>query len=116
MPEMGRGRRLDRAHLPEEERRLRSELAQLVGSYGWVRGTLQHRDKVCGKPTCRCARGEPHPATYLVASDEGKLNQLFIPRTLVQTTEEWVATYHRIREILETLSKLQRETLTRREP
>jgi hypothetical protein len=116
MPDGGRGHRLSRAHLPEEERRLRSELAQLITGYGWVRGNLSIREKVCGKPSCRCSRGERHEAAYLVASEEGKLEQLFIPKTLLQTTEEWVGNYHRIRELLEVVSQLQRDKLERREP
>jgi hypothetical protein len=30
-----------------------------------LRGSVVHRLLRCGKPGCRCARGEGHPAAYL---------------------------------------------------
>jgi hypothetical protein len=113
MPDKGR---LVRAHLSEEERELRSRLAQLITGYGFVRGGLVHREKTCGRPNCRCARGERHHAVALVASEGAKLQQLHIPAALEATAAEWVETYHRIRELLEELSQRQWEKLRRREP
>jgi hypothetical protein len=73
------------------------------------------REKSCGKPTCRCARGEKHPALYLVASEGGKLRQLFIPRSLEDETRECVEAYQKIRELLEELSQIYWDKLKRRE-
>ena len=73
-----------------QERELRSRLAQLLTRAAIVRGSLSVREKSCGKPTCRCARGEKHRAVYLVASEEGKLRQLFIPRSLEADARECV--------------------------
>jgi hypothetical protein len=62
------------------ERELRSELKQLLLSLGLVRGNLSVRRRSCGKPSCHCMQGgDKHPALYLVASEGGKLRQLFIP-------------------------------------
>jgi len=54
--------------------------------------------------------------TVWVASDEAKLQQLHIPAELEGTAQEWVETYHRIRNLLEELSRRQWEKLRRREP
>jgi hypothetical protein len=99
-----------------EERELRSRLAQLITTYGFVRGNLVRRERSCGRPNCRCARGEKHPSVSLIASDEGKIQQLHIPNELEPTAQEWVDTYHRIRTLLEELSEKQWEKLRRREP
>lgn len=104
-----------RPRLTQEERRLRSRLTELITRWGFVRGTLSVREKVCGKPNCRCARGETHRALYLVASENGKLNQLYIPRSLESDVRRWVATYQQIRQLLEELSRGQWEKLKRRE-
>lgn len=98
-----------------EEQKVRTELVRLLSRYAFVRGTLNVREKVCGKPTCRCTRGQPHTSLYLVASDHGRPRQLYIPRTLHQRTEQWVETHRRIRELLEELSKLHWDKLQRRE-
>jgi hypothetical protein len=52
----------------------------------------------------------------LIASDEAKLQQLHIPTELEGTAQECVETYHRIRKLLEELSRKQWEKLRRREP
>jgi hypothetical protein len=108
--------RLHRAQLSAEERALRSRLAQLVTSQGFVRGTLSVRERVCGRSNCRCASGQRHRALYLVASHDGKLQQLYVPHSLERTVEQWVATYKDLRELLEELSQRQWDKLRRREP
>ena len=52
---------------------------------------------------------------YLVASDDGKLRQLFIPRKLELEARECVETYQKIRELLEELSQIHWDKLQRRE-
>jgi len=39
------------------ERELRSVLNRLLSRQGLIHGTLLSRQRVCGKPNCRCARG-----------------------------------------------------------
>ena len=108
-------KRIARNQLTPEERELRSRLAQLVTSVGFVRGTLQERQTTCGKPNCRCVRGERHKTLYLVTSVDGKPRQLYIPKALHDTVREWVEGYHRIREQLEGLSERQWRKIKRRE-
>src|SRR5436309_508484 len=64
--------RIARARMSPEERHLRSQLVQLLSGAGLLRATLNPHQKVCGKPGCRCARGEKHSALYVVASEDGK--------------------------------------------
>ncbi len=37
-----------------------------------VQGSLYLLRRKCGKPTCRCARGEPHPTWVLTRSEAGQ--------------------------------------------
>lgn len=107
--------RISRARMSPEERHLRSQLVQLLSSVGFMRATLNPRQKVCGKPGCRCARGEKHSALYVVVSEDGKPRQLFVPHSLEPQARQWVASYQRIRELLEELSRLYWDKLSRRE-
>lgn len=107
---------ISRSKMTPQERQLRSRLAQLISSSGLVRGSLSVHSRTCGKPNCRCARGEKHVSLYLVANKDGKLHQLFIPRSLEPKARQWVEAYQRIRELLEELSALQWDKLKRREP
>jgi hypothetical protein len=97
------------------ERELRSELKQLLLSLGLVRGNLSVRERTCGKASCHCMRGgAKHSAVYLVASENGKLRQLFIPRELEPQAREWVEAYQRLRALLEELSELHWQKLQQR--
>lgn len=109
MPEIAKIR------MSPREREIRSRLAQLISRAAIARGSLSEREKVCGKPTCRCAAGHKHPALYLVASEQGKLRQLFIPKKMEDEAKECVEVYQKIRELLEELSQICWQKLKQRE-
>jgi hypothetical protein len=98
-----------------QERHSRSALARLVTQRGLLRGNLLERRRVCGKPHCKCTRGELHPNLYLVFSDGGKLRQLFIPKTWESRVRRWVQDYHEVRRLLEEVSRLYVEKVRQRE-
>ena len=89
-----------------DERRLRSELAKIVSQQGILRGSLVRRQRVCGKPNCRCTRGHKHRGLYLVASEGGKLRQLYIPKEWEQIVQQWVEQYHKARNLMEEISRM----------
>jgi hypothetical protein len=97
------------------ERQARSALARRVTQRGLLRGNLLQRRRACGKPTCKCARGELHASLYLVFSEGGKLRQLFVPKTWETRVRQWVADYHDARRRLEEISRLYFEKLRRRQ-
>jgi len=97
-----------------DERRFRSQLAQLVSGRGLIRGSLLVRRRVCGKPTCRCVRGQGHENLYLVVSQDGRSRQLFVPREYEPAVRQWVADYHRAQELMEEISRLYWEKVHRR--
>ena len=80
-----------------------------------VRGSVFTRRMRCGKPTCRCARGGLHRATYLgVSFAGGRTVQLSLPPALVATARRWVANYQAWWRAIETVSAINRELLRRR--
>lgn len=97
------------------ERQARSALARLVTQRGLLRGNLLQRRRVCGKPHCRCTRGELHASLYLVFSEGGKLRQLCVPRAWEARVRQWVAEYHDARRLLEQISRLYFEKLRQRQ-
>ncbi len=59
-----------------EARRLES---LLLGRDQLVRGSLIRRPKFCGKPGCKCSRGEAHPAgLYLSRLEHGVARPRFV--------------------------------------
>jgi hypothetical protein len=80
-----------------------------------VRGSVFTRHLQCGKPTCRCARGARHRATYLsVSFAGGRTVQITVSPALVATARRWVANYQAWWRAIETVSEINRELLRRR--
>lgn len=76
--------------MSESVSRLRQELWRLYGILArtlralqrdapMVQGSLYLLRRKCGKPTCRCTRGELHPAWVLTRSEAGKNHLYAVP-------------------------------------
>jgi hypothetical protein len=94
-------------HPSAPQRNFRSRLSQLVHQALFLRGTLSVRSRPCGKPNCRCVRGQLHASLYLVQSQGGKLRQLAIPRAWEDRVREAVHNYQRMQELIEEISELE---------
>jgi hypothetical protein len=91
--------------VPETVSRLRQRLVQLaeaqrakleaiISARGpLIRGAFGTRARVCGKPGCRCLRGERHVSKYLAATDAGRVRQVHVPESEEQHVRECVERY-----------------------
>lgn len=102
---------LPRSTLSASERSRRSRLTQIVSTQRFLRGTLAPRLRRCGKPNCRCARGELHLSLYLVQSQGGKPRQVFVPKTWEERIRQSVQGYQEIQHLLEELSEVEWQRL-----
>jgi hypothetical protein len=98
---------MNRSGLSDAERRFRSRLAQLAHDHWFLRGTLSVRTRRCGKPNCRCARGELHSSLYLVQSHDGKPRQVCIPRSWEDRVRQAVNDYQEMQRLIEEVSELE---------
>jgi hypothetical protein len=98
---------MHRSSLSAAERNFRSRLTQLVHDAWFLRGTLSVRSRRCGKPNCRCTRGQLHASLYLVQSRQGKLRQLSIPKPWEDRVRQAVRNYHEMQRLLEEISELE---------
>jgi hypothetical protein len=98
-------------------KRRRALLHQLPPLQAILRGSLIERYKRCGKPGCKCADSPGHgPKYYLSVSYPGLRPQMdYVPQEAYAQTAEFLANYHRAREILEAICEINRELLRRRE-
>lgn len=92
-------------------------LRQLPPLKSILRGSLIERYKRCGKPGCKCAEGRGHgPKYYLSVSFPGQRPLMdYVPQETYLQAAEFVANYHRAREVLEEICAINRELLHRRE-
>jgi len=96
------------------ERHARSRLAQLITQEPFLRGSLVERARPCGKPTCRCQRGQLHRSLYLATRHKGRRALLYIPRALEGTVRQWVNNGRLLSQQLQDLHQLQLDQLLQR--
>jgi hypothetical protein len=102
--------RLRQRILAVEQQRSDS-IQRILGAGPMVRGTLITISRKCGKPGCRCTRGEGHVSKYLTASEDGRVVRRYVPAKdeveLARTTAE----YQALRRARAQLAKLSADVL-----
>jgi hypothetical protein len=94
--------------------RIAEQLPSRVKSALGVRGevmaaSLSKTSKVCGKPNCKCARGEKHEVYQLSWTEDGKRRSTHIRRDELARVRAPVDRYRRLRQSRAELIKLTAE-------
>ena len=101
-----------RQRLREIAEQCREQLELVLEERGpLIRGSFGQRLRVCGDPTCRCARGELHESSYLTATDHGKVRQVHVPAAEAAQVAAGVADYRRFRKARTRLARLAQKQL-----
>ena len=97
-----------------QERRWRKRLREMLGEGGMLLGSVSVRRRVCGKPGCRCARGERHEAMFVVYQRAGRARQIYVPKDWEPRVREWVKRCGDARALLEKLCGVYEAKVRRR--
>ena len=74
--------------------RFRQQLQALAKSFPLLAGSLVKQYVICGKPGCRCLRGQKHgPLYYLYWKEQGRSRSLYIPRAKVAELRRQIQNY-----------------------
>jgi len=106
----------------EKFSRLRQTLVRLAGEIRGliepcfsdkpvIKGTAYELKRRCGKPGCRCARGELHAQMVVSASEGGKTRLQVIPRGYLVEVQEKVGRYQALRRIRTRLGAIHQKML-----
>ena len=106
-----KGRTVNAGRLLNRRRKTLNRVPRLEDS---IRGSLVIMRRFCGKPNCRCQKGQKHKAVYLSQSLRGKTRMTYIPQHAVKKVADYVKNYHKTRGILNTLSEINIKLLTKR--
>ncbi len=79
--------------MPQRERYARSKAAKLVHRYPLIKGAMVISERTCGKPGCKCTRGEKHLTCYLSVRHKGKRKMIYVPKEWEGEIRGWVKTY-----------------------
>ena len=70
---------------------------RLLGRAELLKGTLLEVKRTCGKPDCKCAKGEKHVCYQLSASIEGRTRTRNVPRKYLTKVKHLTDNYRRFR-------------------
>lgn len=87
-------------------------LHPLLDEKPMIKGTLYPLRRKCGKPSCRCARGQLHETMMLSASIAGKTKLWTIPAERIEKIREMTERYRRFRRARTEFVKLYGQRLT----
>lgn len=84
---------------------------RMLKSRGMVKGSVVTLARRCGKPGCKCNRGEKHKSKYLSISEGGKTRMVYLKPGMEIKVEEAAERYRRFRSARARLVKVQKEVL-----
>jgi len=88
--------------------RLRQPLQALIELFPILAGSLVKQYVVCGKPGCRCQRGQKHgPLHYLYWKEQGRSRSLYVPRQKVAELCRQIQNYRGLQKELARLVRRQ---------
>jgi hypothetical protein len=76
-----------------------------------IKGTVYELKRRCGKPGCKCARGELHRRMVVSASEEGKTRLQVIPCGYLVEAQEKVRRYQELRRMRTRLGEVHQKML-----
>lgn len=94
-----------RSHRSLQERDARSRAVQILADQPLLRGSLVLQHRSCGKPYCRCQKGQKHPALYLHTRSGDRRVRIYIPPALHDTARLWVDNGRRLKRLLDRVSE-----------
>ena len=95
-------------HLGDEIKRL---IEPFFSDRTVIKGTVYELKRRCGKPGCRCARGELHTRMVVSASEGGKTRLQVIPKGFLVEVQAKVRRYQEHRRARARLGELYRKML-----
>jgi hypothetical protein len=102
-----------RSQVLDLERQLPTLLKSFLGREPLLPGSLYTLRRRCGKPACRCARGELHASTVLSYRGQGRPQNITLPPEQLREVQKFTEDYRTFRKARTQLLRLVRQLLDR---
>jgi hypothetical protein len=103
---------MNRSSLSQKERSARSKATKLLHDSPFIIGSLVEMANTCGKPNCKCTRGDKHKSWCLAVRDQGKRKMVHIPHEWENSVFEWINTYQELWKQMEIISQTNFQRIT----
>lgn len=94
---MSRNLSVLRREVLDLQKQLAPLLQSFLGREPLLPGSVYTLRRRCGKPNCRCARGEPHASTVLSYRGEGRPRNITLPPEQLREVRELTEDYRAFR-------------------
>ena len=101
-----------RSQLLKAQEQLPQLLEDFLGREPLLLGSLYTLRRKCGKPNCRCSRGELHESTVLSYRGNGRPRNISPPTEQLESLRSMTHAYRRCREARAKLVRWHRQLLT----
>ena len=91
------------AYLSPHGSAARSQLTKLLQSRPMLRAGLVSMARTCGKPSCKCAKGEKHVSLYVSLKVGPTRKMIYVPPELEPTVRCWAESYREAAALWETM-------------
>jgi hypothetical protein len=72
----------------------------------FLKGSLVRTRTRCGRPNCRCAKGQRHEVWHLSYKEKGQTKRVYIPEDLAGEVRTWIGNRKKVQERLDKVAKL----------
>ena len=100
-----------RKRLLELPKKIAEETKRLVMPRTLFRGSVYHSKRRCGKPSCKCARGDLHDAWVVATTVNGKRTTRSLPQGRRKKAVKLTKAYRGFRQAQTTIRKLHKEMI-----
>ena len=94
-----------RSQYSQKERSARSKAAKLIHDKPFIVGSVVEMANTCGKPNCKCTRGEKHKSWCIAVRYQGKRKMIHIPRESEKAVFDSVKSYQELWEQIDIISQ-----------
>ena len=93
-------------HPTNIRRMLASRLRQVSARKPLLLASLSQIGRVCGNPSCRCARGHKHVGHQLTFKVHGKTRTVYVPVDFTEEVRSWIEEHRRLQRLFQEISQL----------
>jgi hypothetical protein len=100
-----------RSKLNQTQQQVQTLLEDLQGRSPLLPASLYQLQRKCGKPNCRCTKGQLHQTTVLSYRGQQKKQTITPPQEQIESLKKVTDEYRRVRKARAQLVRLQRQLL-----
>lgn len=99
-------------NIKELQKRVDDKFKELKKCKSMIKGSINERYAICGKPNCKCTRGEKHLSYQLSYKQKGnKTKTMYLKKTKLNKARKMIDNYQKAKVIFDEIIELNTQLL-----